>query len=297
MFHSRVKIPEERNNQETQIQTSIVRKPEATNMKPHQSNRSYAKRPRTNVCYNCGQEGHIASQCNGETQDRMQICWTCGQDDHIRTSRKCPGNPAPENWFCSFCKTQGISTELCDCNDVSTSKLRSTRAVKRNRNCWPNKSGNETLMKPEILEKSNEKTLQNKLNFSRLVIKVNTPKIRMPSYEWLWAIKVGIDGNNYIAQISPGRKSFINPERVQTDKIVDIPTTIFNRTKKICYTRDTTIPTPVVLGEDAVIIFGIRAFIEEDQTLPFAAEENPESESDQETIKKPHPNRRLESDK
>lgn len=263
-------------------------------MKPHQSHR-YTKHPKSTVCFNCGRDGHIASQCDDKTQNRMEICWTCGKDDHIRNSKRCPGNPHPENWFCSFCKTQGISTELCGCNDVKTRKLFSTRVSKGNQ---PGTSGirKESTTKHEVPVKR-QKMQRFPERYPSMVVKVHNPRKRIPSSDWLWAIKVEIDGNNYIAQISQSKTSFINPERVQMKKMSDIPTTIANKTRNICYTRDTTIATPVVLGEDAVIIFGLRAFVDEDQTLPYFQEEYPESDSDEETIrKKPHPNRRLEAD-
>lgn len=130
---------------------------------------------------------------------------------------------------------------------------------------------------------------------SRIVVTLDTPRTKIPVYDWLWAVKVKIGVNNYLAQISPGKKSFINPERVQIDEINNVPTTILNTTKNICYIRDTTIATPVVLGEDAVTTFALSAFIGDMQTLPYTNNEYSESDSDEVTYEqKPHPNRRLE---
>lgn len=261
-------------------------------MKPHHANTN--QRTRTNACYNCGQSGHIARACTDETRNRMQICWTCGQDDHIRTSRKCPGNPDPENWFCSFCKTRGISTKLCDCNSVNTTRLRLTRTIERNQT---SESEEETLVNSETpVKKQKTQHERDTPNYSRM-IKGDSPRVRNPIYDWLWAVKVEIDENTYVARITPGRGSFINPERVQIDRAISVPTTIFNRTQNICYTRDTTIATPVTLGTDAITSFGLRAFIGDEQTLPYGKKQPPEGDSDQETNRKTHPNRRLQVEK
>lgn len=239
-------------------------------------------------CYNCGKHGHRAVQCNDKTKNRMQICWTCGQNDHIRTSERCPGNPNPKNWFCSYCKTKGISTELCKCNNVRTRVT-----MKRNQAKTSEKEIKKEWETPAKKQKTHPE-LSSKPGDTQLIVKINNSRMTIPSYDWLWAIKVQIGGNSYIAQISPGRNSFINPERVPINSVIDVPTTIYNITRNIYYTRDTTIPTPVVLGDEAIIIFGISAFIEDEQTLPFAALKGPENNSDEESIKKPHPNRRLE---
>lgn len=256
-------------------------------MKPYQQKAFQKNRPKATICYNCGKSGHIVSQCQEDEQSRMDICWTCGSREHIRTSRACPGNQKPENWFCSFCRTKGVTTRSCTCNEVGTTKHQPKKPTKRK---LPNQFEKEVHEIEAVLTKKrkSEETQSGteakpKPDRSRIVVKVNTQRRNNLTSERIWAVKVGINGNNFMAQIAPGGRSFINPERVHVERTTNVPTRIYNRTRNICYNLDTTIATPVVLGEDAISIFGLEAFVGGEQVLPYSPDKKRKSDTENES--------------
>lgn len=196
------------------------------------------------TCYNCGRTGHVLDQCPEKNKFRMEICWTCGDPNHIRTSPECPGNPVPENWFCSYCMTKGISTGRCPCNKVTpkfnTTKFSTERnSQKRSKEEDPQTSkvvkreernnNDPELKNPEVCDEEyhaedNAEASIPTPSVSSVVSKKQSPgevensdsedgsSESDSSVEWEWAVKMKVYNTKHVAIVCPKlMTSTINP--------------------------------------------------------------------------------------